>query len=423
MLRRRITVLPEDFSHTWQAASGKHPAILHVDTSENVSVAAFADHLNITQIHSQFTCQAEGSNYPSHIILAVGSNSTQAARLKLPLPFDGAYLYDENGRIDDCRLNINQLSGKWLMVYSSSSTSMELVFKLSDNTYSCPISITEHLPAVGSVQQFFLDQWKPQLLQLLSCSSSQDAKVEITVHRMGSDKPLMRLVLSRYNGLIVWNNQFHRFGGLEETDALRESFVIKKQVASEYASPEAVVSIMRLDAPENGAQRLPESTEFIGGRYSLMSYDAGLWLIYPASESPVQFRPAIFDNSGEEFTEPSEHHSLHTAARAFHPIHNPEAISRIITEMAGNPEHAGWRYFESLKQHFSHLPLSVFETWKALAQQPKTLALAVLRLGLDGVFCERIRNELAVVWEWLAIQDWFAAVDAYRPYSRSKIAA
>ena len=74
------------------------------------------------------------------------------------------------------------------MVYSSSSTSMELVFKLSDNTYSCPISITERLPAGGSVQQFFLDQWKPQLLQLLSCSSSQDAKVEITVHRMGSDK-------------------------------------------------------------------------------------------------------------------------------------------------------------------------------------------------------------------------------------------
>ena len=157
LLRRRITVLPEDFSHTWQAASGKHPAILNVDTSENVSVAAFADYLNITQIHSQFTCQAEGGNYPSHIILAVGSNSTQAARLKLPLPFDGAYLYDENGRIDDCRLNINQLSGKWLMVYSSSSTSMELVFKLSDNTYSCPISITERLPAGGSVQQFFLD--------------------------------------------------------------------------------------------------------------------------------------------------------------------------------------------------------------------------------------------------------------------------
>ncbi|MGN6891128.1 hypothetical protein, partial [Neisseria sp. P0014.S004] len=77
----------------------------------------------------------------------------------------------------------------------------------------------------------------------------------------------------------------------------------------------------------------------------------------------------------------------------------PEAISRIITEMVGNPEHSGWLYFESLKQHFSHLPLSVFETWKALVQQPKALALAVLRLGLYGVFCERMRNELAVVWE------------------------
>lgn len=427
LLRRKITVLPEDFSYTWQAASNKDPAILNVNTSEKVFIDVFAKHLDITQIHSRFRfiCQTEDSNYPSHIILAVGSNPVQAARLRLPLPFNGAYLYDEKGRIDDCRLNINQLLGKWIMVYSSASTDMRLVFKLSDNVHGRPISISERLSADGSVQQFFLDQWKPQLLQLLSCSSSQDAQVEITVCHMGSENPLIRLILSRYNGLVMWNNQFYRFGILAVTDALRKSFVIKRQAEDELTCREAVVNIMRLDAPEKGAQRLPESAMRINGHYQLSSeqYDEGLWLIYPAPESPVQFRPAIFDNSSEKFIEPFQHHSLHIAARAFHPNHNPEAISRIITEMVGNPEHSGWLYFESLKQHFSHLPLSVFETWKALVQQPKALALAVLRLRLDGVFCERMRNELAVVWEWLALQDWFAAISAYKPYIRTKIVA
>lgn len=67
------------------------------------------------------------------------------------------------------------------------------------------------------------------------------------------------------------------------------------------------------------------------------------------SELPVQLRPAIFEDSSEKFVEPFQHHFLYVATHAFHPDHNPEAISRIATEIAGSPEHSDWLYFKSLK--------------------------------------------------------------------------
>ena len=87
------------------------------------------------------------------------------------------------------------------------TTDMRLVFKLSDNVHGRPISISERLSADGSVQQFFLDQWKPQLLQLFIVQHVvKMPRVEITVCHMGSENPLIRLILSRYNGLVMWNN-------------------------------------------------------------------------------------------------------------------------------------------------------------------------------------------------------------------------
>ena len=69
LLRRKITVLPEDFSYTWQAASNKDPAILNVNTSEKVFIDVFAKHLDITQIHSDLDLSAKLRIVIIHLIL------------------------------------------------------------------------------------------------------------------------------------------------------------------------------------------------------------------------------------------------------------------------------------------------------------------------------------------------------------------
>ena len=84
--------------------------------------------------------------------------------------------------------------------------------------------------------------------------------------------------------------------------------------------------------------------------------------------------------------------------------------------MAEDPKHEGWQYFESLKKYFSHLPLSVFETWKELARQRRAMAMAVLCLHLDAGFCERISKELAFIWSWLPQKHWRNAIGHYKEY-------
>lgn len=79
--------------------------------------------------------------------------------------------------------------------------------------------------------------------------------------------------------------------------------------------------------------------------------------------------------------------------------------------MAADFNHSGWQYLADLKQHYRHLPLSSFETWKALSRNQEALSFAVFRLEMDESFCARIRDELAVIWEAVPLPLW---VQAYR---------
>lgn len=79
--------------------------------------------------------------------------------------------------------------------------------------------------------------------------------------------------------------------------------------------------------------------------------------------------------------------------------------------MGCDPAHQGWDYLKLLKERYSHLPLSVFEIWKAMACDSRCLSLAVLRMELNIEFCARMETELAVVWEAIPISHWRAALE------------
>ena len=74
--------------------------------------------------------------------------------------------------------------------------------------------------------------------------------------------------------------------------------------------------------------------------------------------------------------------------------------------MAWDFSHSGWDYLRALKEQYSALPLSAFESWKALANNTSAIAAAVFRLEFDPAFCRRLSNELAVIWETVNVQTW-----------------
>src|SRR5690606_30823868 len=107
----------------------------------------------------------------------------------------------------------------------------------------------------------------------------------------------------------------------------------------------------------------------------------------PEQDSVIKFRPAIYtthevDLLGELEAEATrkEIHSLHEAARLYDPKSQPLIFDEQITAMATDFGHSGWQYLADLKMNYAHLPLSTFESWRALVRNPHALSVAVFRL-------------------------------------------
>jgi hypothetical protein len=181
---------------------------------------------------------------------------------------------------------------------------------------------------------------------------------------------------------------------------------------------DAKVEAMLLHDPKRAPVQLTERTSegvgtgwFVPG--NAMESD-GPWLLYPTKDSAVQFRPQLYIPSTSFANSSADVHSLHRATQLFHPQHAPQVIDEQIAIMASDLNHSGWQYLADIKQNFSHLPLSSFESWLSLSRNPATLAAAVFRLEMDEIFCGRIRDELAVIWECIPLPLWVSTYAGFR---------
>lgn len=167
---------------------------------------------------------------------------------------------------------------------------------------------------------------------------------------------------------------------------------------------------MRLDDPRAIPVEVPERvSQGVGmGVFEIppKMMKNGPWLLFPPAESSLKFRPTVWVTEDSANTSESHVNTLHSAAKAFHPVHNPNAFDQVIWAMARDFSHSGWDYLRALKEQYSTLPLSAFESWKALANNTSAIAAAVFRLEFDPAFCRRLSNELAVIWETVNVQTW-----------------
>lgn len=424
LIRRNISVLPYDFKYFWKSAHDKAPAELYIHSQARLVVKVHSHDVKVIEKSENiFILIVSDSTVNNDITLQIGSGDAAAAvRLSLPIPYLGAYIRDENGVLANTKLLVNDLLGKRIMISSPKSQYIYLDYHLKCEKIKRSKQLQLNSEQSGMELELYL--WKDEFLQLLSCSKDCNDQLELVIHVGGKD--LLKLIIAHYNGHLIWNNEIISHGNiLGESSKKCDSFSIREELSDGYPSLRAKVKMMRLDKLDTQAQVLLPNSFLDKGNYDLPTEihdDNGIWLIYPAAESPVQFRPRVFIDDNNRFIECMQHHSLSIAIRYFHLNQNPDAISHIIAEMALQPEHEGWQYLDVLRQQVTHLPLSNFEVWKELARQPQALALAVLVLRLDSLFCERIRWELSVIWEWLHEDIWCQAAKKYDDYMNTKLA-
>ncbi|MBY0238531.1 MAG: STY4851/ECs_5259 family protein [Burkholderiaceae bacterium] len=248
-----------------------------------------------------------------------------------------------------------------------------------------------------------LFNYQHDIVTMLAVVSDQDAYVRLT---LSGKQRLLSLDICRYHAGLEWDD--HR------------SLVVIPNGA-QRALPPARLAAIRLAAPGLPLVPLPErlSEGVATGIFDIPSafYQDGPWLIFPDVASPVLFRPRLFHSApAEDVLTAGPMQSLHEAAQQYHPVHAPHVMAGPIAAMAQDFGHSNWQYLADLLQQLAHLPLSTFQAWIALAADPKALAAAVFRLELDRAFCERIRGELAVIWECVPLPLWRSTHERFRAW-------
>ena len=407
LLHRRFGVLPDGFTLSLFPSINDQPARMLVRNGQGLQLQIRNSDLTTRDGESDhgrlIYLKAKGEEPPANFTLEVSSDSNiEPMRLRLPYPYQGARLigHDENPS-SNRELILDELLGMRIALSSGLTQGQDFHLQLELISQAKPNPKRHYVIHVGPTPLLLnLFSYQSDMLQMLGAVNEQDAYIQLTLE---TEQRLLRLNVRRYNGRIQWE-------GLT-------MFSITA-IASTGIMSDAKVEAMLLPDPKRAPVRVSERTsEGVGTGWFEPTYamqSNGPWLLYPAKDSAVQFRPQLYipsttiaDNSGDV-------HSLHRATQLFHPLNAPRVIDDQIAAMAGDLNHSGWQYLADIKQNFSHLPLSSFESWLSLSRNPSALAAAVFRLEMDETFCGRIRDELAVIWECLPLPLWVSTYAYFR---------
>ncbi|WP_270793583.1 MULTISPECIES: STY4851/ECs_5259 family protein [unclassified Aeromonas] len=403
LLQRRFGVLPKEFNLSLLPAQGQLPARLLLKGARLLDLRVVSDSLAVEQSEHALFIRHQGDHPPSSFMLEI-SRGMPPIRLHLPYPYQGARLLDQNGHPSRIReLNQDELIGYRIVLTSGlpQGQTFHMGMELRCEKYPHP-KRTFTIPVGATPVMLSLFSYLSDMQNMLGAVDEQDAFIRLSLE---TEQPLLKLDIRRYGGQIQWEG--------------KHAFYIRN-TSNAAILDGAQAEAMLLSDPKRTPLRLAEKTsEAVGtGSFEIPEkmQSNGPWLIYPGEQSSVRFRPGLYINPGNSLDSEFEVCSLHRAAELFHPLNHPDVIEQQIAAMATDFNHSGWQYLADLKQHYRHLPLSSFETWKTLSHHQAALSFAVFRLEMDESFCARIRDELAVIWEAVPLPLW---VQAYRLFLES----
>lgn len=139
------------------------------------------------------------------------------------------------------------------------------------------------------------------------------------------------------------------------------------------------------------------------------------WLIYPAEDSAVMFRPLAWALPADPELDSAAVDpgavpaSLDEAMLEPHPLGRWKQMHAVMLSMSEDLQHVSWPMLDAAWQTFHHLPLTALDVWRVVAKQPKAVLAFLLRSELpDADLAEalrRFRNETGWVPELTTIAD------------------
>jgi hypothetical protein len=232
------------------------------------------------------------------------------------------------------------------------------------------------------------------LLGLLCQSSQLDARLELRLTVNGAS--ISKIDVTRYDAALEPQHQ-------SQTMTLPGACLARLSAEESGSVNLRALPLLQANA-EEVELRQSQSEGTPTGRWSVASLSAerGPWMVYPSSTSTLQLRPTVYAGFaiGAACSRTVKICPLGEAMAIADADDRAKAIRQIVTDMAQDLDHESWLLITRQYQLLSHLPLSTFDYWRALASSMPSSLSALLKLSHDvHSLVKRMRNELGVVWE------------------------
>ncbi len=195
---------------------------------------------------------------------------------------------------------------------------------------------------------------------------------------------------------------------------------IGEYISMEGDSPEKEMSVcvLRLDVPfkKEEITVLPHSPENNAWEFPKKK---GVWLVFPASNSPQSFRPRAFkiDMEEEVVSEEQAFDQMFQTSVLSHQDRK-DMLASIYQQMATDLDHPDWNRLIYLFDATKHLPLSTFDNWTALEDCTDALLAGFFMFRAEMI--ERLTEEYSIVWQEYPIKNWVATYNRFVDFVQKK---
>ena len=232
------------------------------------------------------------------------------------------------------------------------------------------------------------------LLGLLCQSSQLDARLELSL--MVSGAAISKIDVTRYDADLEPQHQ---------SQAMSLAAACLARLSAEElgsvnlrALPLLLANAEEVELGQSRSEGTPT------GLWSVASLSAerGPWMVYSPSTSTLQLRPTLYAGFaiGADSSRTARLCPLGEAMAIADADDRANAIKQVVGVMAQDIDHESWDLITRQYQLLSHLPLSTFDYWQALASSMPSSLAALLKLSHDvHSLVKRMRDELGVVWE------------------------
>lgn len=407
-LKKYIGVIPENFCYEITS----NPASIEFFNIEKVRINVKANGVNVLRQANKFMFQtSRETSIPLTIrVIMKGDCSANAIALTLPYPQERAILTSElETPLNVQALHVTNLLGKRIQIFTPFRNSyihitMELLSRNTSKTYK----ISHRYQCREFQIELNLFSLRDEIFNLFSIVADQDACIQLSIEN-DSARKLFSLDVTRYEGDVRWNSEAFTIQYRNTEQILHNAI----PVALNMANPvQQVVLEQKLsEGVDTGVFEVPRE----------LSY-SGPWLIMPTEKSLIQFRPRLYfsvDGKQESnIDNDSVVDSIDDLAKVVKDFNgsNSEIFINVVSTMAKEFNHGGWKYLNGLIENSWHIQLSAFEVWRVIAHNFDALSAIVFRLNFDESMCEKIQDELAVLWDEIPLHSWCSACSLYRHF-------